>query len=45
MRDEKYVLNEDRWEDDVTLELMAVCFEPERREMWAQDRFRRLVMI
>jgi len=45
MRNERNVLSQDRSEGDVTLELLAVSFEPERRENWAQDRVRRLVMI
>jgi len=45
MRNERNVLSQDRSEGDVTLELLAVSIEPERRENWAQNRVRRLVMI
>ena len=45
MRNERNVLSQDRSEDDVILELLAVSFEPERRENWTQNRVRRLVMI
>jgi hypothetical protein len=41
----KNMLNQDRWEADVTVELLAVRFEPERGENWVRDRVRRLVMI
>lgn len=45
MRNERNVLSQDRSEGDVTLELLAVSFESERRANWAQDRVRRLVMV
>jgi hypothetical protein len=41
----KKLFNQDRWKADVTLELLIVSIEPERREKWAQDRVQRLVMI
>jgi len=44
MRNESNVLSQDRSED-VILELLAVSFEPERRENWTQNCVRRLVMI